>query len=466
MTIRYIKNSLILATLFLSGIFVSCNKQLDLSPIDQIDPSKAFRNVADLNGGLLGAYAGLKNNTIYNVSLITDECTRPTENNTGGGIATYRWQIHPSNTTVTSSFDENYIAIDRVNRVLSAINKVKVKADEEELRKQYHGELLALRAYCHLELLRSYAETYEPQAMGIAYMDSSYIGKPSRNSVAEVISFIERDLIAAKKLIPASFDDNSRITLTAVSAIQARAALYAKKWNDAITYATEAIDAIPLATSAQFPEIWKDNSQAEVIWKLKQVAGDDLIGNLYTNSGDVVLYAPSFELINLFDKTNDVRYKSYINDDPRAPGKSQYRVNKYKGTTQANLADIKLFRTGEMYLIRAEAMAEATGVSAGTNDLNELRAIRINGYTNQTFVDKAALILAIYDERFKELAFEGHRMFDLRRRNLPVTRNPEDAINASGAVLMNPGDKGYAFPIPDWETKANKNMKQNPAYLK
>jgi hypothetical protein len=35
---------------------------------------------------------------------------------------------------------------------------------------------------------------------------------------------------------------------------------------------------------------------------------------------------------------------------------------------------------------------------------------------------KDAAITAILEERFKELPFEGHRFWDLKRRNLPVSR--------------------------------------------
>lgn len=447
----------------------ACNKQLDLSPTDDIiDPERTFRNVADLNGGLLGAYTELTYNTIYSVSLVTDECTLPSENGTGGGVATYRWQIDPSSTTITASFGEYYITIDRANRVLAAANRITAKGDSIVLKQQYQGEALALRAYCHFQLLQSYAEAYEPAAMGVPFMDTSKIGFPARNTFGEVIAAIEKDLQTASTLIPADADDDTRITLPAVAAIRARVALYAKKWDDAITYSTEAINALPLADKGDFAGIWKDTKTSEVIWKLKQVAGssDDLIGSIYFNRR-VALYVPSFELINLFDKANDVRYPAYIQfDDTRGSGNSEYLVNKYAGNSSGTrgLADIKLFRTGEMYLIRAEALAEKNRVADGGTDLNDLRAARINGYTSETFTDKDALITAVYTERFKELAFEGQRMFDLRRRSLPVTRNPEDAVNALGAVLLKPGQKGYVFPIPDAETKANKNMKQNPGY--
>ncbi|WP_238387720.1 RagB/SusD family nutrient uptake outer membrane protein, partial [Pararcticibacter amylolyticus] len=99
-----------------------------------------------------------------------------------------------------------------------------------------------------------------------------------------------------------------------------------------------------------------------------------------------------------------------------------------------------------------------------SNDLNTLRANRINGYVNQVFSGKEALITAIYTERFKELAFEGHRFFDLKRRNLPVERLAEDAVNTAGSLRLDPSKAQYAFPIPAQEIAVNKNMIQNPKY--
>jgi hypothetical protein len=463
MMIRHLKYLVLL----LPFCILSCNKQLDLAPTDTIiDPERTFRTVSDLNGGLLGAYTRLTNNTLYSVSLVSDECTLPNENDLGRGVATYRWQIDPGSTTITASFDEYYITIDRVNRVLGAMNRVPAKGADIALKERYRGEALALRAYCHFQLLQSYAEAYEPAAMGVPFMDTSIVSFPARNSFGDVIAAIEKDLQQASTLIPADADDNTRITLAGVAAIRARTALYAKKWDDAITYATTAIDALPLADAADFPGIWKDTKQSEVIWKLKQVPGSDAPAGAVYYDGDICYYAPSFELINTFDKDKDVRYSAYILfDDTRGDGTSEYLVNKYAGPSgHPGLADIKLFRTGEMYLIRAEALAEKNRVADGATDLNNLRAARISGYTPQTFANKEALIAAVYAERFKELAFEGQRLFDLRRRNLAVTREPADAINAQGKVLLQPGQKGYVFPIPDAETKANKNMKQNPGY--
>jgi hypothetical protein len=463
---------LIAVTIFAAS---ACNKQLDLRPSDYIDPEGAFRTVDDIGQGLLGAYSALSfYSSIRYTSLVTDENMLPSENSTGNGVATHRWQYDGS--FLHDSWKDNYIAIDRVNRALSASRKVPVKPSEQQTLAQYQGELLALRAYCHLELVRNFAEKYEPNAMGVPYMDSSYIGKPSRLSFAATMGRINEDLAAAKGLIPEGFDDRIRITKVAVSALQARVALYEKNWDNAITYATEAIDALPLATRAQFPQIWKDNSNAEVFWKLKRVSGDEEIGGFYTQAGFLddpagarIYYAASFKLTNLFDKANDIRFSSYIKTDPgrQAAGEVPNAVVKYisANPSTANLVDIKLLRTGEMYLIRAEAYAENNQPGLAADDINKLRAARIEGYTPQAFADKDALITAIYTERFKELAFEGHRHFDLRRRNLNISRNPEDAVNALGAVLLTPNDAEYVFPIPNSELRANPNMKQNPGYV-
>ncbi|TDH24184.1 RagB/SusD family nutrient uptake outer membrane protein [Segetibacter sp. 3557_3] len=445
----------------------SCKKQLDLYPTDSIDATKAFRSLADINLGIIGAYAVLGTSHISNTSLVSDECMLPSENSTGGGVATHRWQYDGSNGTITGAFSENYIGIDRVNRVLAALDIVPSSAAETEVKERYRGELLALRAYCHFELLRNFASRYEPGALGIAYMEESKTGLPSRLTFEASIAKIKGDLTAAKSLLPASFADRSRITRTAIPAMQARVALYERNWVDAITYATEAINLLPLATKTQFPDIWKDRSEAEVYWKLKRAStADGLLGAFYFNTNNTVLYAPSMKLMNLFDKTNDIRFNAYIKiDNTRGTGKTPNIVVKYVGgTTTVNLADVKLYRTGEMYLVRSEAYTETAKLAEAAADLNELRAARINGYNNQTFSGAPELIDVIYNERFKELAFEGHRFFDLRRRNLNVVREPADAINALGAVLLTPAQAQYTFPLPDAEIKANRNMQQNPLY--
>lgn len=459
------KNIAIKYTLLFSFLILAsaCTK-LDFKPTDAIDAAKAYRNINDVNLGLLGAYAVLDNTLIANNAIVSDEVMLPTENTVSNTDA-HRWLYTAGSGSVTASYANYYVAIDRINRVLAGMDIISFSTVDLPVADRYRGELLALRAFCHFELLRMYSAAYQSGALGIPYMKVSAIGYPARDPFEAVIANAKIDLLAAKSLIPASYTDKTHLTKLAVSAIQARMALYEKNWAEAITYATEVINAMPLATKTQFPGIWTDVADQEVIWKLKRVATDARTGDLFfRQTGGIVLYAPSFKLINLFDKANDVRYAAYIKFDATRTGtKSQYLVNKYSGITASpGMADVKMFRTGEMYLIRAEAEAESTGDAAG--DLNALRSARITGYSNAIFADKPALIAAIYTERFKELAFEGHRFFDLKRRNMSVQRLPEDAINTSGALTLLPTQAQYSFPLPALEISVNKNTVQNPNY--
>lgn len=467
----YIKNLFSrIALLSISTLMVLCTgcNKLDMKPTDSIDPDKAFRNLEDVNMGILGAYAVLDYTLIANNVTVSDEAVVPGENTVSNTDA-YRWLYTPSSGSVTSAFGEYYRAIDRANRVLAALEQLEVAPGEQALTEHYKGELLGIRAFCHLQLLSAFAESYQADAMGVPYMVESQIGYPARDSFGEVMRLIQQDLETAASLMSADFEDQSRITRLAVRAIQARASLYNKDWEQAIDFATDVIEQVPLADASEFAAIWTDESNAEVIWELARAGTTDsrIGGFFFREDGGVVLYAPSFKLISQFDRDKDVRFSNYILHDPdRGADKSPYLVSKYLGgdASAPGLADIKLFRVAEMYLIRAEAYAETGGLDNAATDLNTLRAKRISGYLPQSYGNKEALIQAVYTERLKELAFEGHRFFDLKRRSMDVERAEEDADNTSGAMLLTPEDAAYSFPIPADEISVNENMIQNPKY--
>src|SRR5690606_1490890 len=75
---------------------------------------------------------------------------------------------------------------------------------------------------------------------------------------------------------------------------------------------------------------------------------------------------------------------------------------------------------------------------------------------------------ALLEERFLELAFEGHRAYDLFRnnrnmeRNYPGTHslNNTPATNITQKVL--PTDKRVVFFIPQAEIDRNNKLTQNP----
>jgi hypothetical protein len=77
---------------------------------------------------------------------------------------------------------------------------------------------------------------------------------------------------------------------------------------------------------------------------------------------------------------------------------------------------------------------------------------------------KDAAITTIMDERFKELAYEGHRFWDLKRRNLPVVRLTVDLPQVNAATTLAAGNFRFLLPIPNAEIQANPVIQQNPGY--
>ena len=119
-----------------------------------------------------------------------------------------------------------------------------------------------------------------------------------------------------------------------------------------------------------------------------------------------------------------------------------------------------------MYLIRAEANARSNGGDIAANDdLSALKTARILNYVH-TPLAGAALVSEIAAERRRELAFEGHRWFDLKRttrtvnRSLAGTGNPNNQVQTT----LTSSSHRWVWPIPEVELRANPNIQQNPGY--
>ena len=128
-------------------------------------------------------------------------------------------------------------------------------------------------------------------------------------------------------------------------------------------------------------------------------------------------------------------------------------------------------RLSEAYLNYAEA--NAMMYKAGTNGdgavnarqaLDDLREKRFaaEDFTKLNISDADELILFVRDERRRELCFEDHRWYDLRRWGMPEIKHVWNISSSMQVVYtLNLGDKGYTVPIPDEAMEANAALKQN-----
>jgi hypothetical protein len=452
----------------------SCTKQLEKLPADQVDGQAIFSSVQTLEQGVLGVYADWQEEYLIQLgSVPADECRIGLKNAGVNGSAQqlFRWTFSVGEKEIASPWANAYQIIGRANKILEHISEVPVKnASEEAKRNLLKGELLAIRAFMHFDLYRAYAyaSVYTANAPAVPYVTHTDIeSKPSRPATLDFFRSLKQDMSGAETLLTQQVGGvNIRMGLNALLSLEARVAIYMGDWSGAIDKASFLINKIPLATPDIFPSIWQDQSDAEVIFKLKRTNRSTLRpGDIWKNvSTGIVLFAPALKLMRSYDSANDVRYSSYFATDSSlvSGGQLPNIINKYAGQSGAlNLADVKVFRVAEMYLIRAEAYARTGKLPEGSKDLNVLRAARIQGYTSQTFNSAAELTSAIFAERYKELAFEGHRLFDLRRTNSNIERLADDLPAGVTKNVLQPAEAAYHTPIPQAELLVNSNILPN-----
>ena len=109
-------------------------------------------------------------------------------------------------------------------------------------------------------------------------------------------------------------------------------------------------------------------------------------------------------------------------------------------------------RLADVILLYAEALNENGNTAAALTQLNRIRSRA--GLADSSATSQADVRQAIQDERRLELAFEGHRWFDLVRTN---------TVNAEMGVTVSPNY--HVFPIPTSEVRStNGVITQNAGY--
>lgn len=142
------------------------------------------------------------------------------------------------------------------------------------------------------------------------------------------------------------------------------------------------------------------------------------------------------------------------------------------------------YRLGEFYLNYAEAVFNYLGSSDATNAEFPMSAREaVNVVRNRSDVqmpdfptDMSAdeFVTKYRRERMVELAFEGHRFWDIRRwkdgnsqKNLiemQIVKNGDAYTYTRVTKSRYWNDKMYLFPIPDSEIRKNPNLSQNPGW--
>ncbi|MBC6988788.1 RagB/SusD family nutrient uptake outer membrane protein [Hymenobacter sp. BT491] len=450
---------------------------LDQDPPSSLTPEEAFSTPERIDKAAIGMYDALQNPEflggralIYSDVRSDDTDPSPYFNT----IATFSPQANDIQTT--NGWTGGYRTIYGANFFLQNFEPNASKVTPA-LAAQYVGEAKFIRALTLFTLVNLYAQPYNFTA------DASHPGVPiqltapdaasaydaaqqlPRASVRDVYTQVIADLTDAAAKLPTDYDDPdysniARATKGAAQALLSRVYLYKGDYASAATAANAVItsglyhlNADPATTFAP------PYNTAESIFSVANNISDNpntnnAIGQHYgpTGRGDITI-GPYVAIPTTLFPANDKRRTELVTLSGGIPYTAKF----------ASIGDwVPIARYPEVLLTRAEALARTTGVTQeAVTLLNQVRD-RSKGagtpsYTVGSFAAANALITSILLERRLELAFEGHRYYDLLR-----TRQGVPARGTAPAVPY--GDNKLVLPIPQVDLQNNPNLQQNPGY--
>ena len=399
----------ILETLTMSA----CDNFLDITPT-----GKVIAETGDEYRALLTYEYKYFTKDRYMTTLRTDEMLMDKVKTSSTDLDAYldlwRWKDdNPSPTTSYFSWRSYYHSVYIANYIIQNQKKIK-EATAQEIS-QLVGEAYMMRAYCHFLLVNLYAEPYThctpSQTRGVPMLLEADVNAiPGSSSVETVYNQILSDLDKAEQYLNVEeweLGKNYRFNTTSAQALRARTYLYMGRWSDALEASKDVLSVYneleDMNNSTTLPNSYKSKESI--------VALERFSSNLYT-----AVDMPASEFISLY-RSGDQRRTKYF----KRVTSSTYSL--LKGRSDEFSCS---FRTAEFYLTAAEAAARLGHTTDAINYLTPLMTKRLNASAYQTTtaligtMTEEELIQEILDERARELAFEGHRWYDLRRTSQPA----------------------------------------------
>ncbi|TAE25780.1 MAG: RagB/SusD family nutrient uptake outer membrane protein [Candidatus Kapaibacterium sp.] len=450
-----------------SLIMGGCDSQLAINPVNTIDAASSLETSQGVQVALTGAYDGTAlggvfgGQVMYDAELLADDEEVVFAGSFQALDEIVRKAMVPVNSNAEVAWRDSYITINRANTVLSALTKVEMAE-----RGRVEGEALFIRGSVYFELVKKFGKFWgdgdnatNPGAPIVLQPTTSISEQDNRvrASVAAVYTQAIEDLTKAESLLPAG-TNGIRANKSMAAAMLSRIYLSQGRFAEARDAANRVItSANGYRLAATFADAFNEGSAGygnEVVYRLA-ILETDITG---TNSGVNQMnrfYAPGgsggradirvqAKHLALYD-TTDARFRFFVT----AAG--QRFTRKYASTGNATIdqyIDIPVIRIAEMILTRAECNARLNS-STGAAPLEDVNRIRRRvGLSELASVD----LNAILRERRLELAFEGQRLWDLKRTRTAI--NAQFPWNSPRLI----------FPIPQREMDTNKQLVQNAGY--
>lgn len=403
------------------------------------------------------------------------------------------WRDSEYEEITDNNWGSTYHRIAVLNTILSEVDKFRVAdIQKDSTCNRIKGEALFLRAQNYFWLANIYGRPYckatantdvcVPLKVNEAIEDRFF----SRSPMEDVYGQMRQDLLDAVDAFQGVRNMGVfRANRDAAFALLSRVCLYMERYDEAVAYADSVL-----------------NTHAYELLDFNARRVNDSSSVMYASSPETIftqganimtiLHAPvdqTYKMVSGYTssadllacyKDNDLRLKEFFVDRwGAATGKRCIKWRDEQSATD-EVSDCMALRLPEVYLNKAEALALLGRDAEARGTLEELRRNRIESDTYESVNHSGGdLVSFIREERRRELCFEGHRWFDLRRyavnTEYPQTTTVEhkslvyqDGGSLEGFVqgkyVLNPYDQepaAWILPVPRTEVEFNEGALMN-----
>lgn len=490
--------------------FSACRDALVIDPRQSIDAATALNTKDGINAAVVSVYSRFKSVRLYGRDLIAIPealADNGFATNKSGRLLPEANNVFRAHFTGTH-WSACYNGINQANLILEAIPTSTAPGVTAADKASWTAQLQYLRALYYFDLVKVYS--YMPGTTvpaqdkggipivlkGISTSAGAIELLPSRAPIADVYAQVIADLVAAEAVLANSTNANFA-NKAAAQALLSRVYLYMKDYAKAKEWADKCITLVGpsrLSNAGSYVAQWRNATHQETLFQFALASNAENNGvneslqtsfTTLTAPGGALLatggfgdLVPTISLMNalgitltggntttnfglnasIASRSSDVRNLLY---EPGTTGRGNSKVEctKYIGKNGfINLDNLPVIRIAEVYLTRAEAMTTpGSPVFNETAALADLNTIATNRGLTAFALSGSALYEEILNQRRLELAFEGHRFFDLKRLG-------RDLVKAPHYLTVAFTDIRILAPLPTSEIDGNKNMVQNAGY--
>jgi starch-binding outer membrane protein, SusD/RagB family len=483
----------IVLILLMSVIFVSCEDFIDVPPKDAIDAESFLSNSTELVFAVNGVYAQQRgifgNFNYFNLIEARTDNAGQDQLDQRERVETDTFEETPGNLLLVNVWTQNYVLINNANNVIQRAPEVPFETSaQEQLINRSIGEAKFLRAMSYFILVNMFGEV-PLRTQATNDFDNATL---PRSPVNEVYSLILSDLNDAVNSLPENYsggqlNEIGRATRLAAYTLLGKVHLQMGNKSEASAALNNVINRFDLMPNYGDLHAPGNNNLPESIFEVN-FNPDNQIGltmnNLFIPASEAARLGivaggfagrlptfPTKEVQTIFEE-GDLRASASFTTYDNNGNLDQY-ISKFLDLDAAgNGSNINLIilRYADLLLMKAEADGES---AASYELINQVRRrafgknpslpdanIDIDQTDTGTFLEKVML------ERRRELVFEGHRLFDLKRLPSSEALNIlNDHLSSEYVGVPTVQEYRLIYPIPQTEIDvSNGVVTQNPGY--